>query len=227
MIYLKKSIRFLLRFLLGFVCFVIIYLCMAWLLPHFKANPSFVESSQGVEIFIQSNGVHTDFVLPVKNDKMDWSKYLPYADFEKADSTFKYISLGWGDKGFFIGTPTWADLKFSTAFKAAFALSSTAMHVSYKRYKPNTDELCKRLIISEKQYQSLIDYIQSSFQHYNKKCIAIDHPGYSDFDCFYEANGTYSLFKTCNVWTGEGLKRSGIKVGVWTPFHKGVLNSIE
>jgi uncharacterized protein (TIGR02117 family) len=132
--------------------------------------------------------------------------------------------MGWGDKGFYIDTPTWEDLKASTAFKAAFGLGSTAMHISFRKAPPRPGELCKKLILSEKQYQLLVKYIQSSFRMKEGKPELIKHPGYSEQDCFYEANGSYSMFRTCNVWTGNGLRTIGNRIGSWTPFHRGVLD---
>jgi len=227
-VFLHKTIKYTLKSLLIFIAFVLIYLLFAFLLPFINTNSSVINTKQDFEIFILSNGVHTDIVLPAKSKQFNWSKYLPYNDFELVDSTFQYVAIGWGDRGFYLETPTWADLKISTAFKAAFGLSSTAMHVTYKRNKPHCGELCKSLLISEKQYEQLLLYIASSFKlNENYSPIKINHPGYNNYDCFYEANGCYSLFKTCNVWTGNALKAANIKVGLWTPFHKGVLESID
>jgi uncharacterized protein (TIGR02117 family) len=209
------------------VAFVIAWIFFAILFPYIISGYGPLKENKNITVFIESNGVHTDFVMPVKNSSIYWDKFLPYSDFEIAGPAFECVSIGWGDKGFFIGTPTWADLKFSTAFNAAFGLGSTAMHVTYKRYQPKESEHCKKLILSEYQYSILINYIRSSFQSKDGRSIAIDHPGYSDHDCFYEANGTYSLFNTCNVWTGNGLRAAGIATGAWTPLCGGVLQNIQ
>ena len=70
--------------------------------------------------------------------------------------------MGWGDKGFYLDTPSWADLKFSTAFKAVFGINTAAIHATYyKELKEN--ELCKKIEISKEQYKDLVAYIQKSF----------------------------------------------------------------
>lgn len=224
---LKKIIRFFFRFILGLICFILFYLCLAWLLPYIKTNTSFVPPANGVEIFVHSNGVHTDFILPVKNEQIKWNELLPYSDFEMVDDSYNYISMGWGDKGFYINTPTWADLKFSTAFKAAFGLSTTAMHVTYKHYRPKVDDMTKRIVISNEQYKLLIRYIGSTFQMKEGKPVMVIHPGYTYQDRFYEANGRYTMFRTCNVWTGDGLRFIGVKIGVWTPFQSSIIGQLE
>jgi uncharacterized protein (TIGR02117 family) len=223
-----KTIKYVFKFFLVLIAFALIYLLFALVLPMIKVNSGITDNKTDLEIFVLSNGVHTDIVLPVKSKQIDFSKYLPYCDFELVDSTFKYVAIGWGDKGFYLETPTWEDLKISTAFKAAFGLSSTAMHVTYKKNKPSCGDLCKSILISEQQYNRLLLYIASSFRlDGSYSPIKINHPGYNNYDCFYEANGCYSLFKTCNVWTGNALKAANIKVGIWTPFDKSVLSSIN
>lgn len=224
---LKTTLRYILRFLLGFIAFILLYLLFAFLLPYIKSNPSFENTSDGVEIYIQSNGVHTDIVMPIKSEHINWDKVLPYSDFVNVNEKFNYVAVGWGDKGFFLDTPTWDDLTFSTAFKAAFGLGTTAMHVTYKYKTPKLNESCKKIIISKEQYLCLIDCISSSFQFKDGKPIWINHPGYTQQDCFYEAKGTYSMFYTCNVWTGQTLKAAGIKVGVWTPLESGIVGHME
>lgn len=223
---LKTILRFLLRILLGILLFVGVYMLLSQVLPYIKVNSAAAPPPDGITIYIESNDVHTDFVLPVKTAQLNWNELLPPSDFESVDTTFPYIGIGWGDKGFFIGTPTWADLKFSTAFKAAFGLSTTAMHVWYKRYEPAESASCKKLIISKDQYQRLIAYILGSFQTKDQHFILVNHAGYTVHDRFYEAKGTYSLFKTCNVWTGNGLKVIGQRIGIWTPFQGGIMEHL-
>jgi uncharacterized protein (TIGR02117 family) len=219
--------RYFSRILLGIISFFLFWLAFAFLLPYIRNGYGPLKGNKSVTIFIESNGVHTDFVMPVKTMQWDWSRQLPYSDFELAGFSDEYIAIGWGDKGFFIGTPSWSDLKFSTAFNAAFGLSTTAMHVTYKRFHPEENERCRRLELSAVQYRILINYIQSSFRAKEGKYLLIDHPGYSLHDRFYEANGTYSLFNTCNVWTGNGLRCIGVCTGAWTPLAGGVLQNME
>lgn len=74
-----------------------------------------------MEIYILTNGVHTDIVMPTKSEQIYWNKKIPYKNTIATDSTYQYIAMGWGDKGFYLETPEWSDLKASVAFKAALA----------------------------------------------------------------------------------------------------------
>lgn len=183
-----------------------------------NSNPKLGE----IEIFILSNGVHTDIVLPIKNAHKDWSKSVKFEHIQLKDTLMKYLAFGWGDKGFYLETPTWAELKFSVAFKAVFHLSTTAIHATfYKDLKESTH--CKKIFISKDDYVKLVSYIEESFMYdKNKNVILIPNHSYSNTDCFYEAEGVYSLFYTCNTWANNALKYSNQKSCLWTAFDKGI-----
>ncbi len=176
-----------------------------------------------VAIYIKTNGVHTDIVVPVRNDQMDWSKEVKFSNTRSSDTTFQYLGMGWGDKGFYLETPNWSDLKVSVAFRAATGLSTTAIHATYFNFMIE-DSTCKKIMISKEQYGRLIRYITNSFQkdsdgHWiNIKTTA----NYGETDAFYEANGSYSMFHTCNTWANVGLKTCGQKCCHWTPFDTGI-----
>lgn len=176
-----------------------------------------------VEVFILSNGVHTDIVLPVKSSLKDLSQIFPYSDAHNVDENYRYLGFGWGDKGFYLETETWADLKFSTAFKAATGMGGTAMHVTWYNELKKTP-LCKPVMISDRQYEKLLGFILSTFRKdASGSVIQIKGHSYGSHDAFYEAFGSYSLFRTCNTWANEGLKSCGMKACLWTPLDKGIL----
>ena len=91
---------------------------------------------------------------------------------------------------------------------------------------PEPGEACKTIRLTKKEYQRLCSNMLSDFQIVNDSRQLIDHPGYGFHDRFYEAIGTYNLFKTCNVWTGDRLSGAGVKVACWTPFDWGVFSEL-
>jgi len=157
------------------------------------------------------------------NYSYDWNNFITQENNKSLLHGAKYIAFGWGDKGFYLNTPTWGDLTFNTAFKAAFGLSSSAMHVTY--YSQMTEnEYCVKMVLCEFQYRELIKNIQNKFKKNSSDLILINtDQNYGQYDSFYEANGTYSIFYTCNVWVTETLKNSKMKAGYWTPFSPEVL----
>jgi len=219
---LKKTLKYTGITLLAFVSLIAIYLFTGYCLSRITIEKE-PETKNEVAIYILTNGVHTDIAVPVRTQQMDWSRELKYENTIQSDSTFEYLAMGWGDRGFYLETPNWSDLKASVAFKATFGLSTTAIHATYYRTLVES-ETCKRIPISKAQYARLILYITSSFQkdemgHY----IHIKtNANYGKTDAFYEATGSYSLFFTCNSWTNKALKSCGQRCCLWTAFDTGI-----
>ncbi len=218
---LKKGFRILLKIVKGFAIFVILYFICYWIGSNILVNKNKVEG-QMIEIFIRSNGVHTDLIFPVKTSHINWDTLFPATTFKAVDTNFRYVAMGWGDKGFYLETPTWADLKASTAFKAVFFLSSSAMHVSYHQ-NVKTDANTKSIKITTEQYKRLIQFYSKNFERHKNQLQLIANKGYTNCDNFYEAKGTYSFLKTCNIFTNNALKEAGIKAPIWSPFAGGLI----
>ena len=223
----KKSLKFIGKTLLIFVALILLYLVAAFCLSRISYDEETNQKNE-ISIYIKTNGVHTDIVVPAKNDQMDWSQEIKFSNTKSKKSTYKYLALGWGDKGFYLETPTWGDLKASVAFKAATGLSTTAIHATYYNHI-TVDSTCKKIDVSKEQYSRLITYISDSFQKdKNNHWINIQtDANYSNSDAFYEANGSYSLFRTCNTWSNNALKHSGQKHCLWTPFDTGIFLNYE
>jgi uncharacterized protein (TIGR02117 family) len=222
---LRQIFRILVKSLAYFALFILVYFLFAYGLSSIPVNSNFKQSeNDGVEVYILTNGVHADIVVPVRNQYMDWSTFVNQSDTKAGGTDAKNIAFGWGDKGFYLNTPTWPDLKFSTAFKALFYLSSSAMHVTfYSDLKESAS--CRKISITNESYINLTKYIVNSFDlNEEASCIQIRYASYSDNDAFYEAKGKYSLFYTCNTWTNCGLKAAGMKACVWTPFQDAIFD---
>lgn len=219
---IKLTFKLLLKFFLSIILLLLIYGLSAFILSIIPVNKNQSEHAKEYTIYIKSNGVHTDLVLPIKTDLKNWLEKIKFENIQSKDSTHHYLAFGWGDKGFYLDTPEWSDLKFSTAFKAAFNLGTSAMHTTfYKHIQEN--ENCVKIEISKEQYQKLITFIEASFQYdSNGNPIFIEATTYGKNDSFYEANRTYNLFYTCNTWANQALKRAEMKAAFWTPADKGI-----
>jgi uncharacterized protein (TIGR02117 family) len=222
MITIKKIANVILKLILGFIAFILLYLFLAFIFSVWSVKKE-SGNSNDVAIYILTNGDHTDIVVPVKNDITDWSKKISYQNTIAKDTTNQYLAIGWGDKGFYLNTPTWADLKFSTAFKAAFALSTSAIHATYYQNMPESND-CKKIMISNDQYKRLIAFVDSSFNRdASGNIINIKtNANYDKNDAFYEARRKYNMFYTCNTWANNALKSCGQTACIWTPFDRGI-----
>lgn len=216
-----KLVKYIGLFLFALFMYGIVVTLLSFILVNSYDSRTLIPA-QKIEIYILTNGVHTDIVLPVKNEYFNWSKQVKFTDTKAKDSTAQFMAIGWGDKGFYLETPTWADLKASTALKAATGLSSSALHVTfYKNMKEGVD--CKKITIDSNEYKKLIVFINDSFQLNNDNVTKINTEAvYGENDAFYEANGSYSMFYTCNSWANQALKEANQKAALWTITDSGI-----
>lgn len=221
---LKKIFKFIVYTILTIIALVLVYLLSERILSRISVNESETSEPKNITMYVMSNGVHTDLVFPTKNEFMDWSTIFPFENTLGKKENFKYIAIGWGDKGFYLNTPEWKDLKVSTAFVAATGIGETALHVTYYN-AIHLDETTKSILISEKQYVALIHYIENSIElgSDSKPQLIETSAQYGQNDAFYEAHRSYSIFFTCNSWTNDALKSAGIKASKWVAFDKGIL----
>ncbi|MDO4879186.1 MAG: TIGR02117 family protein [Neisseria sp.] len=215
-----KALRVLRRFLMWLSGSAAVYAAAVFLLPIIKVGGEGGAAGE-VAVYLLSNGVHTDVVVPTRNDVADWSQVFPAA--HTLDGTEgEWLALGWGDKGFYLNTPTWSDLSASTALRAALGLGGSAIHATYYGDMDGCTR-CAKIMLSKAQYRSLAAYIRQSLQWRDGHTLLIPTDRvYGRNDAFYEARGRYSLFYTCNTWTNGALKAAKTDAALWTITEGGI-----
>ena len=209
--------------------------CAALLLPYFAflalgcvpVNRDYrvPPASDSVTILLRSNEIHADLVLPVLNERTgrNWHLLFPPKDFQRDISRDEYVAIGWGNRAFFVDTPTWEDFRFSTAAQGLFTPSESVLHVEYvplaytEGYHP--------VRITHAQYQTLCNHVDQTIGKLDAagQAVTATTKTHGSSDRFYCSTGTYHLFSTCNQWVGRGLKRAGVPTGLWTPLQQQVL----
>jgi uncharacterized protein (TIGR02117 family) len=213
-------VKLLRRLAAAILAIVVLYVAAALVLGFIPVNRGFVETPGGIPVAVCSNGVHTDFVLPVRTEVIDWSALFAPANYPVDVTGFDHIGIGWGDLDFYRSTPRWADFDLGIALKALTGLGPAALHVQY-RPGPGLNEDCRTVTVSAAQYDALSGTIAATIASPIPAA-----PGYGATDLFYPALGRFSLVKSCNVWVGQGLQASGLPTGVWTPFSFQVLSHL-
>ncbi len=203
---------------------IVFYFLLALLFSIIPVNLKFIQDVNGIPVYIVSNGVHTDLVLPAESSRMSWSYFLRDSPLSRNLENAQYISFGWGSREFYVNTPEWKDLKIKTAINALFINGESAMHASVIFNPPTVNARCLKICLPEEQFARLTAYVKTSFAINEAGLpVPINTRGYGPYDLFFEAKGNFNLFRTCNVWTNEGLNRSGIRCALWTPFDIPVL----
>jgi len=212
---MKKIRTYLLRLLAALLIPVLFYALMSLLLSLLSTSPEPVSCTSKDQIYISTNGVHLEIIVPTAllDTQVVAALQVPARN--------PYVSFGWGDRTFYLETPTWDQLTIRTALQAAFLKSETAMHVTYHR---QAADFWHPLPVCRVQTDTLLTYIWHSFRKdATGQIMEIPDAGYTAQDRFYEAVGHYSLFYTCNNWVNIALKRAAVKTALWSPFDVGVL----
>jgi uncharacterized protein (TIGR02117 family) len=63
--------------------------------------------------------------------------------------------------------------------------------------------------VTEDGYRRLLAFVAGTFTHSAAGTLAALGPGLYGESRFYQAEGSYSLFYTCNTWVAEALAASG------------------
>jgi uncharacterized protein (TIGR02117 family) len=233
---LRRLLRAVLGLLLAFAACIGAYLAAAFVLGRAAVNADWRPTPGGRAVYLDSNGVHVDLVLPALIDGRDLREDYPL---EHPDRDAQWISFGWGDRGFFLDAAEWQNLTLGTALRATLLPTPTLMHVDYDRWAPLPDEDCVRVEVSEVELARLLAWVDAGFARDEAgRPIRIEGAGYRRSsggppdgafadNAFFEARGSYHLFRTCNEWTRQGLEQAGIRAPIWSPFDEPILRQLR
>lgn len=209
------------RAVLGWLALLIgAYFLAGWIGSSIPRNGDWREAkSGGVEIMVETNGVHTALVLPLVTPQKDWRRDFPASDVADPARAYTHVSISWGEREAFLNTPTWSDLSPLTVLRIVTTGGEGLLHVAHY-VRPAPDDTIRPLRISETDYARLVHRIETRVASPEARRR---YPGYGRDDVFYDAPGIYTPIDTCNQWTGDMLAGAGIRMGWWTPFAGSVM----
>lgn len=177
-------------------------------------------------IYLASDGFHTNFFVPVQTPAFNWGNRLNLAEIaNQSKLNYRYLQFGWGDRIFYVETPSWDQVKFSNALRALFYWrNQSALFVkghSTLPHLPNEEIKCLRL--NKRDYLALMNFIDNSFQtdHQGQKQRIAS--GQDQQSSFYAATGYYSVLNTCNSWTANGLRAANVNTPLWAGLAQPVM----
>jgi len=206
------------------VALILVYVILGFLISLVPANfKNTFRSENSIRIFVKSDGIHSDFILPAVHDVFNWNSILMSGSYHPPIERDNYVGLGWGDKGFYLDIPEWSDLTFKIAFNAMCRPTPTVMHVTSFDELPKDSKYFRTIDLNQHQYQKLCNYILRYFQLDSQGDVRlIPDASYGESDNFYLANYSYHAIKTCNEWVNHGLKKVGVRTAVWSPGAFGI-----
>lgn len=184
-------------------------------------NAGWAQTPGGVPVGIETNGIHTGIVLPAVGHGVDWRPLVRGGDLPDPRRAGDHLAFGWGERRFYLETPTWADVTPATILGAAIGSDRTLVHVDH--LAGLSPQPWRRVVrVSRREYAALVAQIRARFR-LDADGRPLPIPGYGPTDVFYEATGDYSAINTCNSWVGHVLSTAGLPSGRWTPFSWSVM----
>lgn len=168
-------------------------------------------------ILVLGNPIHTDIAILIDAGVLQRFSPLVRAGVKADLPGARYLVFGWGSRAFYIGTPTWSDLKPGPLF-SALTLDDSVMHVSVAGALDEVQEPVRGFDVTEAGFERLLAFIEQSFRDDTAgQPIPIPDASYGEFDTFFEAKGRFTALLGCNTWAAAALRRAGLQTGWWNP----------
>ena len=128
-------------------------------------------------------------------------------DFPQAE----YLEVGWGDRDYYYGRNQglWGKLR------AALWSNPSVLHVAGVRGPLAENFPASEIIeltLSRDGFERLVRYIHDAYDRAGAPAAAPLGPGLYGDSRFYPAWESFSVLRTCNVWTARGLRGAGLPV---------------
>mgnify|MGYP003629654990 FL=1 len=150
-------------------------------------------------VYLNDNGIHVDIVIPNKEG---------------------YISYGWGATQFFIYHPTLEEAEYIDFLHVI--IDGTDVVIRETNYSSIRSSWIP-VGVTQEQLDSLKHNIDNSYVYNDEKLpIKVNDP--INGRKYYEAVGKYTHLYTCNTWTNEMLKNSGMYARKHAVFSSQVIN---
>lgn len=216
-----NSLGILVLVIIGIILLFLLLIPIGAMIP---INRSFQPVIGGVDIYLSTNGMHTDFIVPTQNSLFNWTTLIDSQPFEKKLNEYPHLGIGWGDWGFYIELDEWENLTPTLAAKTLLnPTTKTLMHITGYEQLPTKERRVEKISITPQQYLSLCTFIKTGFDYTDQQDIQLlPNHGYSANDNFYKGTGSYHAFHTCNYWVNKGLKKIGVRTALWSPIDRGM-----
>ena len=166
-------------------------------------------------LYIQHSAIHANLVFPTSSLSKRFHEDI------KLPVSSDFIVVGVGDRDVYISSPNLGDIKLGHALKALFWPTKRVLHVAPYN-EVGTDWI--RLDLCPEQLAVIEAYMLSSLSRREDGLSQIiEGATYWGADRFYQADGHYSAFNTCNNWVNGAMKAAGLKAPLWSPFSQGII----
>ncbi len=208
----------------GLVAAILVgFLLAAWIGSSIPRGERLQDIDRPVAILIETNGIHTQLVLPIENEIKDWRETFPSANEWVMGNRPTHVTIGFGERDVFMNTPRWQDLTFARALRVAGVGGEGMIRVT-NLVTPQQGPDRRSMNISREQYRKLVESILRDLPALGDTGFrTFERADYGPQDAYYASARRYTMSTTCNQWTSDRLADAGIRTGWWTPLSGGVM----
>lgn len=173
------------------------------------ATPMPAVSPQGGEsartIYVVRHAWHTGLIFRVADvPDQNWSVLR---DFPEA----QYLEVGWGDRDYYRAREpgVWLGIK-ALFWPAPGTLHVVGLRGAIEEFAAQSDLV--ELKLAPPAFERLYQRLRTSFDLDARGNAIMLGPGLYGDSRFYASRESFSVFKTCNVWTAQVLREAGVPV---------------
>lgn len=159
-----------------------------------------------VSVYLVAHDKHSG--IAVRRSDIPAGLWPEIRDFPHAD----YLEVGWGEREYYFGR----DQGFTGAMRAAFGSNNpSVLHVAGVRGSLAKNFPASEIIevtLSRDGFERLMRYIHDAYDRKGATVVAPLGPGLYGDSRFYPGWESFSLMRTCNVWTARGLRDAGLPI---------------
>ena len=178
-----------------------------------------------VEIVVLESPLHTDILLPATPAVRERFAFARPTGLPVDAAGLRWLSVGWGSRGFYTSAGSYGDIRFATALRAATGDGAVMRLVGYGPLV-NAAGL-RRLRLSEAEFAALLDAVHASFDTEGGRPVHLEGASLQPGDAFFQARGRFDLLTPCNEWTRRMLNAAGVRTGRWTPMTWSLGRSLD
>jgi len=186
-----------------------------------SGNAALYPAAAGAETFsvvIADHGYHAGLAIrraDLDRFSLDLNDPVLSALFARYQA-YEWVEIGWGDEQFYRFAPDISDVTVKMAFNALSGMNeTTVLHVVGLEKAPELVFIrsdVQRVELSEAGMREVMMGVSKAFARDEHSQPVERGRGIYGPSLFYQANGHYSMFNTCNMWIGDLLNSAGLRV---------------
>lgn len=179
-------------------------------------QPARAEAEREISLHLVPGPIHYDMLLPLTPDARQRFAPLGRLGIPVEHPEVAWIIVGWGSEAFYTSVGTYRDVAPSAIWRAVTGDASVLRVDLYGAMEPAP--WTREIRLSEAEYAALLTAIRDSLliePSGAPRLIQGPAPGHPGW--FLAAEARFHVFRTCNTWISEMLRKAGLRFGIWTP----------